>query len=183
MDESEKIERLKKAVIKYQDWPKPGICFWDVFSWLKDPSMFGDIIDLMVTGIQKRHGKCKIDAIVGLESRGFLFGPIIALRLSTSFVPFRKKGKLPGDLLSVNYTLEYGKDVIEVQKDAVKSGDNIIIVDDLLATGGTMVGACELAGQLGANVLECLVVIELDALQGRKKIDKPCESLIHSNDN
>lgn len=119
-----------------------------------------------------------IQYITALESRGFLFGPIISLQLGIPFTPIRKKGKLPGEINSVYYKLEYGEDVIEIQREGVIQGQRYLIVDDLLATGGTLAAACQLLEQGGAEVVECLIVIELLGLHGRDKVSAPIHSLV-----
>jgi len=119
-----------------------------------------------------------VDVVVGLDSRGFIFGLIIAQCLSKPFVPVRKAGKLPGETIKVVYSLEYGQDAVEIQKDAVKPGQKVIVVDDLLATGGTLKAACKLLQKVKSNILECLVVLELDELKGRDRVHFPTFSLI-----
>lgn len=133
-------------------------------------------MDVMVEFVKEKAPG--VEVIVGLEARGFLFGPIIAQRLNCSFAPVRKKGKLPGETERVTYTKEYGADIFEVQKEAFKPGQSVVIVDDLLATGGTMKAACELIEKVGAKVTLCLVVIELKDLNGQDKLSQPCYSLI-----
>ncbi|KAI9014121.1 adenine phosphoribosyltransferase [Hyaloraphidium curvatum] len=124
----------------------------------------------------------KVDVIVGLDARGFLFGPILAQRLHCSFVPVRKKGKLPGDVIVYQYKKEYGVDEFEMQKDSVKPGQNVVVVDDLIATGGSAKGAGELVTQLGGKVIEYLFVVELVALKGAEALSAPVYSFIKSDD-
>lgn len=119
-----------------------------------------------------------IECVAALDARGFLFGPILALELKVPFVPIRKKGKLPGEVLSQSYKLEYGQDTLQLQSNSIKAGQRVIIVDDLLATGGSMNAACSLIKKVGAVVVECLVVMELLALKGRDNISDPVHSLI-----
>lgn len=171
-----RIERVKSLIKDHPDFPKPGILFRDIFPVLRNPAVFQELLDVMVEKVKAKAPN--VELIVGLESRGFLFGPSIALKLNCGFAPVRKKGKLPGEKESVAYALEYGTDIFEVQKEAFKPGQSVVIVDDLLATGGTMKAACELIQKVGANVVECLVVIELTDLKGRDKVTKPCTSLI-----
>ncbi|NXF38916.1 APT phosphoribosyltransferase, partial [Nyctibius bracteatus] len=142
----------------------------DISPLLKDPAAFRTLIDLLEDHL--RASFPKIDFIAGkcLDSRGFLIGPPLAQRLGIGFVLIRKKGKLPGPTESVSYALEYGKAELEIQSDAVEPGQKVVIVDDLLATGGTMCAACELLKRLEAEVLECLVVIELKPLKGSEKL-------------
>ncbi|NXP51672.1 APT phosphoribosyltransferase, partial [Heliornis fulica] len=149
----------------------------DISPLLKDPAAFRTLIDLLEDHL--RTSFPKIDFIVGLDSRGFLIGPPLAQRLGIGFVPIRKKGKLPGPTESVSYTLEYGKAELEIQSDAVAPGQRVVIVDDLLATGGTMCAACELVKRLKAEVLECLVIIELKLLRGAENLGAvPFHSLL-----
>ncbi|KFO77873.1 Adenine phosphoribosyltransferase, partial [Cuculus canorus] len=141
----------------------------DISPLLKDPVAFRTLIDLLEDHL--RASFPKIDYIAGLDSRGFLIGPPLAQRLGIGFILIRKKGKLPGPTESVSYTLEYGKAELEIQSDAVEPGQKVVIVDDLLATGGTMCAASELMKRLKAEVLECLVVIELKLLKGSEKLN------------
>uniref|UniRef100_K1Q2P9 Adenine phosphoribosyltransferase n=1 Tax=Magallana gigas TaxID=29159 RepID=K1Q2P9_MAGGI len=131
-----RIERVKSLIKDHPDFPKPGILFRDIFPVLRNPAVFQELLDVMVEQVKaKAHN---VELIVGLESRGFLFGPSIALKLNCGFAPVRKKGKLPGEKESVEYALEYGTDIFEVQKEAFKPGQSVVIVDDLLATGGKL---------------------------------------------
>ncbi|XP_061188617.1 adenine phosphoribosyltransferase-like [Saccostrea echinata] len=171
-----RIERIKSHITEHPDFPTPGVLFRDIFPVLRNPGAFNDLMDAMVEYVKEKAPGVEI--VVGLEARGFLFGPIIAQRLNCSFAPVRKKGKLPGKMESVSYTKEYGTDVFEVQKEAFKPGQSVVIVDDLLATGGTMKAACELIEKVGAKVILCLVVIELTDLNGQGKLSQPCSSLI-----
>ncbi|NXK48313.1 APT phosphoribosyltransferase, partial [Chauna torquata] len=151
----------------------------DISPLLKDPAAFRALIDLLEDHL--RASFPHIDFIAGgcLDSRGFLIGPPLAQRLGIGFVPIRKKGKLPGPTESVLYTLEYGKAELEIQSDAVEPGQKVVIVDDLLATGGTMRAACELMKRLKAEILECLVIIELKLLKGSEKLESiPFYSLL-----
>ncbi|BFZ12694.1 hypothetical protein BsWGS_15733 [Bradybaena similaris] len=173
---AEKLARVKEAVVSFPDFPKPGILFRDIFPLFRDPSVFNDLIDLLSDAIKELSPGA--ECIVGLESRGFLFGPLLAQKLGVPFVPIRKKGKLPGELVSETYQLEYGSDTFEAQKGSILNGQKVVIIDDLLATGGTMKAACDLVKQLGAHIDLCLVVIELVDLDGRKKVTHPLKSLI-----
>ncbi|XP_069491915.1 adenine phosphoribosyltransferase isoform X2 [Ambystoma mexicanum] len=166
--EEQKLERVRQQVRAFPDFPLPGILFRDITPLLKDPSAFSDAIDLMEAHLRQRFPK--IDVIAGLDSRGFLFGPSLAQRLGIGFVLIRKKGKLPGPTVNVSYTLEYGKAELEIQSDAVGGGQKVVLIDDLLATGGTMWAACELMKKQGADILECLVLIELKSLRGSEKL-------------
>ncbi|XP_005093222.1 adenine phosphoribosyltransferase [Aplysia californica] len=171
----DKLSRVRDAVGAHEGFPKPGIVFRDIFPVLRNPSVFNDLNDLIYEAAKAVPG---VECIVGLDSRGFLFGPILALKLNVPFVPVRKKGKLPGAVERVSYTLEYGSDEFEVQKDSVSKGQKVLIIDDLLATGGTMKAACQLMEKLEADVVLCLVIIELTDLGGRKKLTAPFKTLL-----
>ena len=148
------------------DFPKPGILFKDITTLLKD----GDSFKAAVDGMLERIGKREIDVVVGMESRGFIFGAPIAYKLGVGFVPVRKLGKLPADVVSVEYDLEYGSATLEMHKDALKPGAKVLIVDDLLATGGTVAGTIELVKQLKGEIVALAFLIELVALKGRDKL-------------
>ena len=148
------------------DFPKPGILFKDITTLLKD----GDSFKAAVDGLLERIGKREIDVIVGMESRGFIFGAPIAYSRGVGFVPVRKLGKLPADVVSVEYDLEYGSATLEMHKDALKPGAKVLIVDDLLATGGTVAGTIELVKQLKGEIVALAFLIELVALKGRDKL-------------
>ncbi|XP_067651304.1 adenine phosphoribosyltransferase-like [Haliotis asinina] len=176
MAEDKRIENVKAAIGAHPDFPKPGILFRDIFPVLRNPPVFKQLLDIMTEYLQSQ---CPgVEIVVGLESRGFLFGPILAQNLNIGFVPIRKKGKLPGLTEKVTYKLEYGEDCFEVQRDSIKPEQKVVIVDDLLATGGTMKAAIELMETVKADVLGGLVVIELVDLKGRDKSNKPIKSLI-----
>ncbi|XP_059680879.1 adenine phosphoribosyltransferase isoform X1 [Gavia stellata] len=164
----ERLRRVRDRVRPFPDFPVPGVLFRDISPLLKDPAAFRTLIDLLEDHL--RASFPQIDFIAGLDSRGFLIGPPLAQRLGIGFVLIRKKGKLPGPTESVSYALEYGKAELEIQSDAVEPGQKVVIVDDLLATGGTMCAACELMKRLKAEVLECLVIIELKLLKGSEKL-------------
>ncbi|KAK9511092.1 hypothetical protein O3M35_005724 [Rhynocoris fuscipes] len=172
----QKIALLKEHIKSYQDFPKPGILFRDIFSSMLNIEAFKALRDLLIERV--RNIDKKVDAIVGLESRGFLLGPLLALEFSLPFVPVRKKGKLPGPVTSVAYTLEYSSDVFEIQKESLKAGQAVIIVDDLLATGGSLKASCDLMSSIKVDVVECLVVMELTELKGRDSVSAPVYSLI-----
>jgi len=148
------------------DFPKPGIQFKDVTTLLKSGSAFREIID----GWKTRYADKGITAIVGAEARGFIFGSALAYAMGLPFVPVRKKGKLPGETLAQEFDLEYGTDKIEIHVDALGPGDRVVLVDDLLATGGTMAAMAQLVKKLGAEVVEVAFVIELTDLKGRQKL-------------
>jgi adenine phosphoribosyltransferase len=171
-------EKLKLMVENYQDFPKKGILFRDMLPILRDPRTFQELIELLVHVVRSKLPHSNIDIVVGLDARGFLLAPLVALKLNAGFVPVRKQGKLPGPTERVEYSLEYGQDIFEVQKTAFSKGQNVIIVDDLIATGGTMNAACQLLQQLDCNVLGCLVALELVELKGKDKLRVPFYSLL-----
>jgi adenine phosphoribosyltransferase len=172
----ERLAYARERVRAIPDFPKPGILFRDITPLLADPKSFHMVIDAFV----ERFIGQSVDAIVAIDSRGFIFGAPLASRLNTAFVPARKPGKLPADTLSVEYGLEYGRASLEVHKDALSAGANVVVIDDLLATGGTAAAAGELVLALGARVLAYAFVIELDALEGRGKLEPvPVVSLLH----
>ncbi len=170
------MDLVKARIREVPDFPKPGILFYDITPVLGDPEAFERIIDVLV----EHHSGKGIEAVVGMESRGFIFGAPLALRMGLPFVPVRKVGKLPADTEKVSYSLEYGEATIEIHRDALAPGQKVLVVDDLLATGGTAVATLELIGRLGAEVAAIAFVIELDFLDGRSKLpaDK-IDSLIH----
>jgi adenine phosphoribosyltransferase len=171
----ERLAYARDRVRAIPDFPKPGILFRDITPLLADPKAFHMVIDAFV----ERFIGQSVDAVVAIDSRGFIFGAPLASRLNTAFVPARKPGKLPAETLSVEYGLEYGRASLEVHKDALASGSNVVVIDDLLATGGTSAAAGELVLALGARVLAYAFVIELEALQGRSKLEPvPVVSLI-----
>ena len=157
------------------DFPKKGIIFKDITPLLADPKAMKDTVD-QLTAMFEDAG---ITAVAGVEARGFIFGPLIAERLGVGFVPIRKPGKLPYKKIARTYGLEYGRATIEIHTDAVTDADNVLMVDDLLATGGTMAAACQLVEELGAKVAACAFIIELSFLPGRKKLEKyPVHTLL-----
>ncbi|HET7699658.1 MAG TPA: adenine phosphoribosyltransferase [Candidatus Limnocylindria bacterium] len=161
------LKDLAARIRDVPDFPKPGILFKDITTILKD----GDTFRLAIDGLLERIGKRDVDVVVGMESRGFIFGAPIAYQLGVGFVPVRKLGKLPADVVSVEYDLEYGSATLEMHKDAMKPGAKVLVVDDLLATGGTVAGTIELVKQLGGQIVACAFLIELTALHGRDKLD------------
>ncbi len=157
---------LKKSIRIIEDFPKKGISFKDISTLLQDGEALRFTIDAMVEYLKDK----KIDVIVGPEARGFLFGVPVAYALSAGFVPVRKPGKLPYDTLQIEYDLEYGSDVLEIHKDAIKPGQKVAIVDDLLATGGTVAAVTKLIEQMGGEVVSLNFVIELTELNGKAKL-------------
>ena len=159
-------ESIKSKIRAIPDWPKKGIMFRDVTTLVKDPEGLKETIDFL----HNRYQGKEIDKVVGIESRGFIFGAPLAYMLGCGFILVRKPGKLPADVVSEEYALEYGTDKIEIHKDAIKKGDKVLLIDDLLATGGTMAAARNLVKKLGAEVVECAFVVELVDLKGRDKL-------------
>jgi len=160
------MEELKKVIREVPDFPKEGILFYDITTLLKDGPTLAKAVDALCG----RYKGERIDAVVAIEARGYIFGPSIAYRLGAGFVPVRKPGKLPAKTIQETYELEYGTDTIEMHEDAVQKGQKILIVDDLLATGGTAAAACRLVEKAGGQVVECCFLIELCFLKGREKL-------------
>jgi len=167
-------EQLASKVRTIPDFPKPGIIFRDITTLLQDAEAFNAAIEAMLPSIRAQ----KPDVIVGIESRGFIFGAPIAHALGLGFVPVRKLGKLPGETITVEYELEYGKNVLELHRDALKPGERVVIVDDVLATGGTVAGTIRLVEQLGATVVGINFLAELPALGGRSRLPEGIVSAI-----
>ena len=168
------MDHLKQKIRTILDFPKQGILFRDITTLLADPEAFNSIIDLFV----EHYKEEQIDLVVGIESRGFIIGAPLALRLGKGFIPVRKAGKLPGPTHGVEYDLEYGTDLVEVHQDAIESGSRVLMVDDLLATGGTMEGSTRLIEKAGGIITVYAFVIELIDLKGRNRLDKPVYSLV-----
>ena len=159
---------IKSKIRTVPHWPKQGIMFRDITTLLKDSHGFNHVIELLV----ERYKNTDIDVVAGIESRGFITGSVLAHRLGKGFVPIRKPGKLPAETVSEEYELEYGKDKIEVHKDAIPEGTKVLLVDDLVATAGTMLAAANLVKKLGGIVVECSFIIELSDLHGRQRLEK-----------
>ena len=159
---------IKSAIRTVPDYPHEGIMFRDITTLLSDPGAFTATIDAW---IDRYHG-LRIAHVVGIEARGFMFGATLAHALGAGFIPIRKKGKLPHTTISEDYNLEYGTDTVEIHKDALKSGERVLLVDDLIATGGTATAAISLLNRVGAKLVECCFVVELPELEGRKKLEK-----------
>lgn len=158
---------IKSSIRTVPHWPKQGVMFRDVTTLFKDTKALHRMINLLV----ERYEGVDIDVVAGIEARGFITGSILAYKLGKSFVPIRKKGKLPADKVSEEYDLEYGKDKIEVHIDAIPEGTKVLLIDDLLATGGTAIAACNLIKKLKAEVIECSFIIDLPDLGGKKKLE------------
>ena len=169
-------ESLKELVRTVPDFPKPGILFYDITTLLKDKAGFAKLIDAMAEHYIDR----KVDLVLGIEARGFIFGPALAYRLNAGFVPVRKPKKLPATTVRVTYDLEYGSDTLEIHEDAIEPGQRIVLVDDLLATGGTMEATVKLVRQLGGDIAGLAFAVELDFLKGRERFpDMDVYSLLH----
>jgi adenine phosphoribosyltransferase len=158
--------RLEPLIREIPDFPKPGVMFKDITPLLADPAGLSLAVELMAHPFRKLD----VDLVVGAESRGFIFGTAIAQALSCGFVPVRKPGKLPAARRSCTYDLEYGQDTLEIHVDAIAEGHRVLMVDDLLATGGTMSACCELVSELGATIVGISVLIELEFLSGRRRL-------------
>jgi adenine phosphoribosyltransferase len=162
------MNHLKDLIREVKDFPKPGVNFYDITTLLKDPRGFRETVDSL-----DRHYKGReIDIVVGIEARGYFFAPAMALALGAGFVPVRKPKKLPFTVKSISYDLEYGQDALEVHSDAILPGQNVLIIDDVLATGGTASAVARLVELLGGNVVGLGFVIELSFLKGRAKLGK-----------
>ena len=159
-------DHLKKLIREVPDFPKKGILFYDITTLLKDKLGFATLID----ALSEYYLNKNIDLILGIEARGFIFGPALAYRLNAGFVPVRKPKKLPAETAKVTYDLEYGSDTLEMHKDAVRPGQRVLIVDDLLATGGTACATIQLVKSLGGEIAGLGFVIELDFLKGRQRL-------------
>ena len=159
-------ENLKKYIRSIPDFPKKGIIFRDITTLLKDRKAFKSVID----GLYAKYNNMRIDTVVSVESRGFILGSALAYRLGTGFVPVRKPRKLPSKVIKEEYKLEYGTDSLEIHLDAIHKGERVLIVDDLLATGGTVTATCNLVKRLGGEIIGIAFLIELTFLNGREKL-------------
>ena len=157
---------LRARIREVPDFPKPGILFYDITTLLKDPEAFREVIDRMSDQVRDAN----VDLVVGMESRGFIFSAPMAYQLKAGFVPVRKLGKLPAETIEVEYELEYGTATLEIHRDAIQPGQRVLIVDDLLATGGTVMGTIELVRRLGGEIAGLSFMVELTALNGREKL-------------
>ncbi len=161
-------EEIKNKIRTIPNFPKPGIMFRDITTLLKDPQGIKKVIEIL----HNRYKDKQIDIVAGIESRGFIIGGSLAEKLNVGFVPIRKKGKLPGEKEQQEYSLEYGTDIIEIHKDAIQPGHRVLLIDDLIATGGTAQASCKLIEKLGGQIIECAFIIELPELKGREKLTK-----------
>ena len=161
------LDRLRNLVRDIPDYPSPGIVFRDITPLLRDPAGLSLAVELMVNPFRDAN----IDLVVGAESRGFIFGTALARALNAGFIPIRKKGKLPGDTVSQDYELEYGHDTLEIHTDAIQPGQRVLMVDDLIATGGTLEAGVKMIEQLGGELVGITVLIELRGLDGAKRVE------------
>jgi len=170
------VDRLKACIRNIPDFPKPGIQFKDITPLVKDPPA----LRLAVQALVQPFRGAALTAVAGMEARGFIFGSLAAWELGIGFVPLRKPGKLPYDVRRISYDLEYGSATLEMHVDALGAGDRVLLVDDLIATGGTAAASCRLIEQLGASIEGCAFVVELDGLKGRDRLaGRRVHSLIH----
>lgn len=164
---TDKFQYVREHVREVPDFPKKGILFLDITTATKDAKSMQYMTDFLYEQFKNE----KIDYVTGIESRGFIFGAAVAYKLGAGFVPIRKPNKLPAETIKEEYSLEYGTDTIEIHADALKKGDRVLVIDDLLATGGTALAACNLVKRIGAEVVASAFIIELDPLKGREKIE------------
>jgi len=160
-------ELIKEKIATVPHWPKKGIMFRDITTLLKDTEGLNELIRILV----ERYKEMELDYVVGIEARGFITGAILADKLGVGFVPIRKAGKLPPETVAEEYELEYGKDKIEIKKDAIEKGKKVLLIDDLIATGGTALAACSLLKKVGAEIVECSFIVDLPDVGGRKKLE------------
>ncbi|KAK6340007.1 adenine phosphoribosyltransferase [Orbilia blumenaviensis] len=181
-DVSQKLHKLhdelRGALKQYPDFPQPGILFEDILPLFSSFEIHTKLVDALVLQVIEAFPS-KPDVIVGLDARGFLFGPTLALKLEAGFVPVRKRGKMPGECVAEKYVKEYGEDWFEMQKDVIKPGQKVLVVDDIIATGGSASAAGSLVRQLEGDLLGYLFILELDFLKGRDKLDAPVYTLLH----
>ncbi len=159
---------LKKLVREIPDYPRPGILFYDITTLLKDPVGLHWVVDVLANEFLAQ----KIDQVIGIEARGFIFAPTVAYRLNAGFVPARKPNKLPAERAKQTYNLEYGTDAVEIHRDAIRGGQEVVVIDDLLATGGTAAATARLVESLGGHIAGMGFVIELQELKGREKLGR-----------
>ncbi|OCK83954.1 adenine phosphoribosyltransferase 1 [Lepidopterella palustris CBS 459.81] len=174
---------LRRALRQFPDFPSPGILFEDILPIFADPSLHESLLRALELHVTQSYPENqKPDVVVGLEARGFLFGPSLALRLGAAFVPVRKKGKLPGPCETAGYQKEYGEDFFQMQSDGVKPGQKVLVVDDIIATGGSAAAAGSLVKKLGGTLIGYVFILELDFLKGRAKLDAPVYTLLSSQE-
>ncbi|MDQ2137494.1 adenine phosphoribosyltransferase [Alcaligenaceae bacterium A4P071] len=166
--QTDNVDLIRRTIRSVSDWPKPGVTFRDITPVLQDPRTFRVLIDLFVY----RYMRQRLDVVAGVDARGFIVGSVLAYELNLGFVPVRKKGKLPSRTVTEDYTLEYGNASVEMHADSVRTGQRVLLVDDLIATGGTMIAAIKLLQRLGANVVEAASIIDLPELGGSEAIAK-----------
>jgi adenine phosphoribosyltransferase len=164
--QTDSVELIRRTIRTIPDWPGPGVMFRDITPILQDPRTFRVLIDLFV----HRYMRQRLDVVACVDARGFILGSALAYALNLGFVPVRKVGKLPFDTVSEEYSLEYGKATVEIHTDAIRTGQRVLLVDDLIATGGTMLAAIKLLQRLGANVVEAAAIVDLPELGGSSKI-------------
>jgi adenine phosphoribosyltransferase len=170
------MDSLKALIREVPDFPKPGINFYDITTLLKDPAGFKSVID----SLAKQYRSVPIDVVLGIEARGFIIAPAVAYALGYGFIPVRKQKKLPAERARIEYQLEYGTDVLEIHKDAISPGQKVLIIDDVLATGGTASAVAKLVETLHGNVVGLGFILELDFLKGREKLNGyDVHSLVH----
>ena len=165
-DYHKSCDYIKSKVRSIPDWPIKGVIFRDITTLLQDPAAHREISAIFYD----RYANKNIDKIVGIDARGFLFGSVLAYKLDVGFIPIRKNGKLPYKTISESYSLEYGQETIEIHEDALTRGERVVIIDDLMATGGTIGAAVNLVEKLGGDIIECAFVVELPDLKGREKL-------------
>ncbi|KAF2822704.1 adenine phosphoribosyltransferase [Ophiobolus disseminans] len=174
---------LKASLRQFPDFPEPGILFEDILPIFADAALHEGLLRALELAVTKEFGAAgKPDVVVGLDARGFLFGPSLALRLGAAFVPVRKRGKLPGPCETAEYMKEYGSDFFQMQGDAVKKGQKVLVVDDIIATGGSAAAAGSLVKKLGGTIMGYVFILELDFLKGRDKLDAPVYTLLASQE-
>lgn len=157
---------LKETIRSIPGWPIEGVIFRDLTTLMQDPDAFRESCDILY----QRYKDMGVDKIVGIDARGFVFGAVLAYKLGIGFIPVRKKGKLPYKTIEESYSLEYGQDTLEIHEDAIAQGEKVVIVDDLIATGGTVGATVKLVKKLGADLIECAFIVELPDLNGREQI-------------
>ncbi len=157
---------LKETIRSIPGWPIESVTFRDITTLMQDPEAYKEANNIFYN----RYKDMGIEKVVGIDARGFVFGAVLAFQLNVGFIPVRKKGKLPHETISASYTLEYGENEVEMHKDSITKGERVVIVDDLIATGGTIAAATKLVEQLGGDIVECAFIVELPDLKGREKI-------------